>query len=160
MIKTNLTYVFLAFGLLLMACQTKSVDLEPLDLLSHGLPIKVKAPTNSKVKVDNLGIAQDVTIQDSVSGYNLQIFESAATSLDSKEILAGLKVEAETSSFFDEIIKSDEEGFIYKKVIDENYINYDFRHVKVRGDKQYIFRAGLSHQYTLEEIEMMYNSVL
>ena len=147
-------------GIAFIGCQQQSVELAPLDLLSYGLPIKVNAPAGAKVKADDLGIAKDVTIQDSVSGYNLQIFESAATSLDSKNITAELKTEAEASSFFDEIIKSDEEGFIYKKVIDENYINYDFRHVKVRGDKQYVFRAGLSRQYTLEEIETMYNSVL
>lgn len=160
MIKNTIKLLSLIVGLTILGCQQKSVDLTPLDLLSHGLAVKVNAPADAKVKVEDLGIVKDVTIQDSLSGYNLQIFESAATSLDSKNIAADLKAEAEASSFFDEIVKSEEDGFIYKKVIDENYINYDFRHVKVRGDKQYVFRAGLSRQYTLEQIETMYNSVL
>jgi len=152
--------VFLLIGIGLLGCANKTTELEPLDLLSQGLSIKINAPADAEVKVEDLGIAKDVTVQDSVSGYNLQIFESEASSLEAKTITNELKKKIEASTFFSEIISADEVGFIYKKVIDEDYINYDFRHVKVRGDRQYIFQAGLSRQYTLDEVQIMYNSVL
>lgn len=143
---------------MLISCEEKGPKLVPLDLLSEGLSLKINAPVGVKIVSNDLHIMKDVTVKDSL-GYNIQIFESEASSLSAEEVIAKLKEDIKASSFFDSIIKEESDGFIYKKIIDENYINYDFRHVKVRGDKQYLIRAGLTTTYELDQIEIMYNSV-
>lgn len=143
---------------LLVACKEKGPELVPLDLLSEGISLKINAPAGAVVKSSDMLIMKDITVKDS-TGYNIQIFESEASALDPKTIVDRLVTEIEGSSFFDSFVEKVDNGFIYKKVIDENYVNYDFRHVKVHGDKQYIIQAGLSTTYTLDQIKLMYNSV-
>jgi|GEM_PF-622332 len=142
----------------LMSCGPKAPKLVPLDLLSEGLPLKINAPADVEIVATDLGIMKDVTVKNGES-YNIQIIETEANSLDAAVRIDAIKEEIKASEFFAEIIKEEADGFIYKKVIDENYVNFDFRHVKIRGDKQYVIQAGLSTQYTEDEIEIMYNSV-
>ncbi|MFT4565190.1 MAG: hypothetical protein ACI9FN_000139 [Saprospiraceae bacterium] len=150
--------LFVLFAFVLSSCEKESVKLVPLDLLSEGLSLKINAPEGAIVISNDLFIMKDVTVRDS-AGYNLQIFETEASSLNASTITDRLVEEIENSAFYDSMISREEDGFIYKKVIDENYINYDFRHVKVRGEKQFVMQAGLTTTYTLDQIEIMYNSV-
>ncbi|MFT6806874.1 MAG: hypothetical protein ACJA01_000090 [Saprospiraceae bacterium] len=150
--------LFVLFAFVLSSCEKESVKLVPLDLLSEGLSLKINAPEGAIVISNDLFIMKDVTVRDS-AGYNLQIFETEASSLNASTITDRLVEEIENSAFYDSMITREEDGFIYKKVIDENYINYDFRHVKVRGEKQFVMQAGLTTTYTLDQIEIMYNSV-
>lgn len=141
-----------------MSCGPTGPKLVPLDLLSEGIPLKINAPKDVEVVASDLGIIKDVTIKNG-DGYNIQIIETEANALDAKVIAESIKAEIQSSKFFDSLILEEGDGFIYKKVIDENYVNYDFRHVKVRGDKQYVIQSGLSTQYTEDQIRIMYNSV-
>ena len=68
-------------------------------------------------------------------------------------------MKVKNSPFFSEIIKEDDNGFIFKKTISEDRINYDFRYVKIQGDKEYVFQTGLIGQFTLDDVEMMYEAV-
>ncbi len=151
-------YIYLVFALLFTGCEKNTTTLVPLDLLSEGLALKIMAPPDVDVRTTDLGIMKDVTIQDS-SGFNIQIFESEASALSAESIISDLTEDIKASAFYDSMIDVDPDGFIYKKVIDQNYVNYDFRHVKVRGDKQYVIQAGLTTTYTLEQIKLMYNAV-
>lgn len=155
--RTLLVISFI-LSIALMSCKSNGPDLEPLDLLSQGLPLKINAPADVQITANDLGIMKDVTVKNG-NGYSIQIFESSAVKLDVKEVLKDLKTEIESSQFFSKIVKEDEAGFIFEKQVDENYINYDFRHAKIRGDKQYVIQTGLSEQYTLDQVEVMYQSV-
>jgi len=150
--------IFSVLTCFLFSCEEKGPKLVPLDLLSEGLSLKINAPEGAIVNANDLIIMKDVTVRDS-AGYNIQIFETEASSLDARTITDKLAEEIEASPFFDSMITREPDGFIYKKVIDENYINYDFRHVKVRGEKQFVIQAGLTTTYTLDQVEIMYNSV-
>ena len=141
-----------------MACKEQGPELESLDLLSQGLPLKISAPADVEIVASDLGIIKDVTVKND-SGYSIQIFESEARILDPKSVKSTLESEVSNSPYFSKIIQSDDHGFIFEKKVDENYINYDFRTVKVRGDKQYVIQAGLSQQYTLDQVKIMYQSV-
>ena len=143
---------------LLCSCKDATPVLPTLDLLSHGLPLKVKAPENVEVASSDLGIMKDVRIKND-EGYSVQIFESEATTLVIKDITAKIKADIEASLFFSKIMREEEDGFIFEKKIDESYITYDFRRVQVVGDKQYVIQAGLSSQHSLEDVEVMYASV-
>ena len=46
-----------------------------------------------------------------------------------------------------------------KKKIDEDILRYDFRYVKIQGDKQYIFQTALSGGYSESDVTIMYNSM-
>ena len=141
------------------SCKPAGPTLEPLDLLSEGLPLKINAPADAVVTTSDLGIMKDVTIK-SETGYSIQIFESEAKSLDVTKLLAEIKAEVEGSKYFSKIISEDESGFVFERKVDETYINYDFRYVQIRGDKQYVIQSGLSSQQTLDDIKSMYKSVM
>jgi len=150
--------VILVLVALLCSCQEAKPELPTLDLLSQGLPLKIKAPENVVVASSDLGIMKDVTVKND-EGFSIQIFESEATTLIIKDITQKIKNDIEASLFFSKIIREEEGGFIFEKKIDENYITYDFRQVQVAGDKQYVIQAGLSSQHSLEDVEVMYASV-
>ncbi len=153
---------FKAFCFLLLtlslSCEPKGPELTPLDLLSQGLSLKINAPEGVEIKATDLGLIKDVTVKND-EGYSIQIFESEARVLDATQVVSSLKEEIRNSKYFSKFISEDDHGFIFEKRVDENYINYDFRHIKIRGDKQYIIQTGLSTQFTLDEVEIMYQSV-
>lgn len=154
------TRIFISISMIVLisACGPGGASYPELDLMSHGLPIKINAPQDAEVAVDDLGIMKDVTVK-GTDNYSVQIFSSEAESLDVAKLIAGLKSDIEASAFFSKIISEDESGFIYEKVIDEDFVNYDFRSVKIQGDTKYVFQAGFGGKYTQAEIEKIYNSV-
>ena len=151
-------FFFIAILTSLYSCEKADANLQALDLLSQGLPLKIQAPPNVEITSSDLGIIKDVTVKNK-EGYSIQIFESEAKSLQVGSLLGDLKTQIEASKYFSKILTEDESGFIFEKKVDENYINYDFRHIKIRGDKQYVIQAGLSNQYTKDQVEIMYRSV-
>lgn len=148
-----LSVIALSFG-----CTSPKSNLESLDLLSYGLPLKIMAPPGSEVEFDDLGIIKDVTVKGG-ERFFVQIFASETNTLDPKVLISDLKTTIEAGPFFSKIMEEDEFGFIYEKKIDEEYINYDFRQVKIRGDQKYVFQTGLSGKYELDDIREMYKAV-
>ncbi len=142
----------------LFSCKSESDNLEPLDLLSYGLPLKIEAPPGSEVQFDDLGIIKDVTVKGG-EHFHIQIFASETSTLDHAQLVGELRETIESGPFFSRIIETDDNGFIYEKKIDEDYINYDFRQVKIRGDTKYVFQAGLSGKYSVDDVKVMYNAV-
>ena len=143
---------------ILMACGTSGNNYENLDLMSHGMPIKIKPPKGAIVEFDDLGIMKDLTVNGE-GNYSLQIFSSETQSLDVAKLKNELKSEIESSAFFSKIISESPNGFIYEKKIDEDFINYDFRKIKIQGDTKYVYQAGMGGKYTEEDISQIFNSV-
>lgn len=160
MIKTQKCSIwfFAMCTFIFISCKSADDNLKPLDLLSYGLPLKINAPENSVVEFDDMAIIKDVTVKGS-DNYSIQIFASETNTLDLSVLKAEMKNSIEGGPFFSKIIVEEDDGFIYEKKIDENYTNYDFRQVKIRGDQKYIIQAGLSGKYTLEQVKKMYRSV-
>ena len=142
----------------LWACKPSAPDHPPIDLLAQGIPLKVKAPEDVVIASSDLGILKDVTIKND-QGFSMQIFESEATSLDGADISQKLLSDIKASRFFSEIISENDNGFIFEKKIDEDYITYDFRRVFILGDKQYVIQAGMGDQHTLDQVQLMYKSI-
>lgn len=151
---------FAIVSLLLVQC--KNVDplgqYQDLDLMSHGLPIKIKAPDGVKVVVDDLGFAQDVTIKNDENFY-IQLASGTATTTNIANIKAEYITTVKNSKYFSKIVEEEEAGFIYEKDLGDENINYDFRYIRVQGDKEYVFQRGLVGTYTLEQVRTMYNAV-
>ena len=132
--------------------------LDELDLMSHGLPIKIKAPTGAKVVADDMGFIKDVTVKGE-GKYFLQILGSEMTTTDLSAVVNSQKEDAKNSPFFSEIVSEDENGFIFKKQITPDRTNYDFRSVKIQGDQEYVFQMGMMGSFSLDEVKTMYAAV-
>ena len=141
-----------------LGCNSSTSNLQELDLLSHGLPIKIMAPEGVEIKFDDLGIVKDMTISHP-DNFGIQIFSQDAKFLEASRLLEEEKTLVEGSTYFSEIKYEDDAGFIFEKKIDDDYVNYDFRRIKIRGDQQYLFRALLAEKYTLDQIRVMYDAV-
>ncbi|NNE26487.1 MAG: hypothetical protein HKN09_06555 [Saprospiraceae bacterium] len=155
------THIFLAsLCCFLIACNSGSntSGLEDLDLMAHGLPIKIKAPAQADVEMSDLGFVKDVTVKSGDQFY-LQIVGGTATTNNVAEVVAEHKRQVENNPFFNEIIREEENGFIYKKVISEDRENFDFRYVRIQGNQEYLFQTGLIGQYTLDDVEKMFAAV-
>ncbi len=145
---------------IIYSCDNGVSKYEPLDLMSHGMPIKIMAPANTSIKSDDLGILKELTIIDTLnSGYNIQIYSSKTDVLDRAKLLDQVKSEIEATEFFSKMIEETENGFIYEKKVTEDYINYDFRVVRLQSDIKYTMQAGIGEQYELADIESMFNAV-
>ena len=143
----------------LFACKEgdKRSTLPSLDLMSHGMPIKIKAPADAKIESSDLGVMKDITVKDE-GQFFLQITSGVVTSTEIAKLLEQKKMEIKNSAFFDEILEEKENGFIFRKKIDE-IVNHDFRCIKIQGDQEYIFQTGLMGRFSLEDVQTMYSAI-
>ena len=146
-------YIFLFIGM--VAC-TNNTQLQfgEKDLLQYGLPITIQAPDSIEVKTMDWLVQKDITIK-GPDWYSLQIFSSKAQSNKVDDVLASQKSTVQEGTYFDQFILEEQDGFIYRLKID-SLTNYDFRHIKIQGDNEYIFQAGMMGSYTLDQIEQLY----
>lgn len=131
---------------------------EALDLMKHGLPIKINAPADAEVKSTDYGFAQDVTVK-AGEDYDIQIIASDASNYDIAKLKAEKLAEVKTGLYFSKIIEEDDNGFVFEKMIDETRINYDFRYVKIQGSKEYVFQTGLIGKFTEDQVKKMFASI-
>ncbi|HEX5113111.1 MAG TPA: hypothetical protein VFV79_09705 [Saprospiraceae bacterium] len=142
----------------LISCHRDPVPMSALDLQQYGIPMIIRAPDSAEVILKDYTFMRDITIR-KLPGFDIQVFELTAPSGDA----AGEKLHQLSSvredPFFRALLHEDEYGFIYSKALDSVTLDYDFRLVKLLGDKELIFQTGLAGSFTLEQVEWMYNSV-
>ncbi len=144
--------------LLVSACKNDPTSsYEELDLLSYGMAISVKAPPGAEVGKDDLGFVQGVWIKSDTS-YYIQIYGSTATVTDIQKLKQERMSEVKAGRYFSKIIEEETDGFIFEKDID-GVIRYDFRRVKVVGDKEFTFQKGLTGNFSEGEVRGMYAAV-
>lgn len=154
-----IAFTILVVSLTMIGCRTESTSsYSDLSLLQYGVPFSIKAPADAQVKKASLGIYEDITIK-AGDQYQVQLLVSDATTLDATAIKADLLGDIKRNPFFAELIEEADDGFVYKKEIDSSSINYSFRHVRVQGDKEYIFQPALVGQFSLEDVKTMYQAV-
>lgn len=140
------------------ACKSDPLaEMKKTELMSYGFPIAVHVPEGAEIKKTDLGVMQDLTIK-SGEDYYVQIFASDATTIDAEKVLQEKMAEAKSSPYFSKIIFEEPSGFIFEKKID-SLTNYDFRVIKLQGDKEYIFQTGLVGTFTEDDVRAMYASV-
>lgn len=157
--KNHMRYFVFVVILLSLSCETAPIsDYEELSLLDRGFPITIMAPDSVKIKVSDLSFMKDITIQSPTDPFDIQILVSDNNDLSSETLFNKLKVQAEENPYFKQILKSDEQGFIFENSID-SLASYDFRYFNIKAGKEYIFQTGLSTNFGLEEVENMYEAV-
>jgi len=143
-----------------ISCGEEKADtkFDELDLLPHGMPIVIHAPSDPVIKSMKLTVQKDLTVQKGAD-FSLQIYESDALVRNHAAIKARLLFEVQGNKYYQKIISDDDQGFIYQTAIDSSYINYGFRYFRLQGDKEYVFQTSLGGKYTLEAVQNMYNAV-
>lgn len=149
-------FSFCVINMTLLSCEGGVADAawSQRDLLEHGVPMTIAVPDSVKVKVVEWSIQKDITLVGD-DWYNLQIFSSRASTHDQKKLKADLLQAVQQGTFFSEVTLDEDDGFVFAMQID-TLLNYDFRHVKIQGDQEYIFQAGMSSSYTKEQIDQLY----
>ena len=150
-------YFFVLLAFLVIGCQSES-GMPDLDLLKHGLGIKIKAPEGASVKVNDMGIAKDVSVTSGTDFY-IQILNSNAVDYDAKNLKIQELASLQKKDYFSKLIQEDDYGFIFEKQFGEDKLNYDFRYFKIQGDQEYKFQVGLIGDYTEEDVRNMYEAV-
>ena len=148
---------YILFLVLCTACTSKKEDLVLTDLLSHGEAIKVMAPEDAHIIVEDYGLLKDIIVTDSMD-YSLQIFISKTNTLNLSKAVEDQKTIVKEAPFFSQLVVEEDQGFIYEKKIDED-IRYDFRYLKIQADKQYIFQPSLGGGHSEEHVRKMYEAV-
>jgi hypothetical protein len=152
------TFLFI-FVIFIIACKSEVSDTYvEKDFTSYDFPIKIKAPDSISVKKSDLGFMLDLTVK-GADNYDLQIFSNEATVADKKIVIEEKKIEARNNPFFTKIIEEGDNGFIFEKKVDDTRINYDFRVVRIQGDREYTFQTSLVGKFSLDEVRRLYESV-
>ena len=139
------------------SCAEPKAKYPDFDLMSYGLPIKIKAPADAEVKFSDMLLMKDVTLKK--DDYDMQIFASEVITLDIAKIKAEQLAGQKAKSSFSKVIQDDPNGFIFEKMRSDSTANYDFRYIKIQGDQQYIFQTGLVGKFTEQQVRDMYMSV-
>lgn len=148
---------YLIIGMMLfLSCQSNT-SAEALDLMKYGMAIKINAPADSEIKSEDLGFMKDVTVK-AGEKYSIQITSSDALQTEPKKIAEKLLQEVKRDIYFDSVIEEGDDGFVYKKNIDGQE-DYDFRHVRISGNTEYIFQTALIGTFGLDDVKTMYESV-
>lgn len=150
----RIVYSILFIALIFSCKSDPTSGLQELKLLEYGLPISILAPEGAEVVADDLGFWTDVSIQKGEE-YYIQIIGSNSNTFDQVKLKNEQLSLVKQGEFFSKIIQEDENGFLFEKKIGEK-INYDFRLIKIQGDKEYIFQTGLYGNFSEEAVRKMY----
>ncbi|MDH3648410.1 MAG: hypothetical protein OEQ53_01950 [Saprospiraceae bacterium] len=142
---------------LFLACQSNDAKLNLVekDLLTYGIPITIQVPDSAEIKTMDWGMQKDITIISQKDWYSLQLFSSRAGNHNLDAVKAEYLEMAQLNPFFQKVVSEDPDGFVFELQIDST-INYDFRHIKIQGDTEYLFQAGMFGTYSLEQIQQLY----
>jgi len=149
----------LILGLLwFSSCQNEELKLQRLDLQSYGLPITILAPDSAQVNKQDYSFMKDITIKKG-DRFFIQIFEFAAPKLDAAGEKLRQLASVKEDPFFKEMITEKDQGFIFSRMVDSTSVEYDFRYIRILGDKELIFQTGLVGSFSLEDVRVMYKAV-
>ena len=146
-------------ALFLIGCSGEpKMNMTEKNMLEYGVPLTLMVPDSAKIKKEDWGSIQIVTIKKG-RDYDVQIQSSEAATSDVATLKAQKIIDVKNERYFSKIIKEDEHGFVFENQIDSTTNYYGFRYISIQGDKEYIVQNGLAGTFTLEQAEMMYEAV-
>ncbi len=149
----------LIFTFIFSACSPDpSEDWVEHNLIGEGVPLKVLGPEDLEVKVSTLGTMQDITLKGS-DDYSLQVFGMDVQTTNIEELVEEQKDMVREEAYFEKIEKEWEKGFIYSLQIDSAALDYDFRQLRLKGDKVYIFQCGMLGRNSKEKVDRLVKAV-
>ncbi len=148
----------LFFSFFFIACNTDPVsNYKALDLMGYGVPLTIMAPDSAAIKKEDWFSLQGITIKK--DDYEVQVWSSEATTSDKASLKANKLAEVKNNRLFSKIVKEDSDGFVFENKLDSATLFYGFYYLVVQGDQEYTFQNGLRGNFTLEQVERMYEAV-
>jgi hypothetical protein len=152
----RLFYVLLLSVISFSSCRDKvPSSWNYVSLLKYDIPLNIQAPDDAEFKRTNFHIMNDLVIHSDDENYHLQIFSTKASEVLKDKIIAQKKISARKNPYFERFIEESEDGFIFMRKIDD-YVNYDFRYIKLIGNREITFQAPMIGQFDEETIRRMY----
>ena len=155
-----MTVLFLSF-ILFQSCKNDKIEIERFkerDLISEGVPLKIRAPENAEVNVKVENFYKDITVKKG-NDYSVQIIGTEAFTNDLVDVRKELENEVKKNPNFSKIILEDTNGFVFEKKTDDGSLIYDFRFIKIEGNQQFVFQTGLYNKFSKDQAMKMFNSV-
>lgn len=144
---------------LILSCQREGNNWVEKDLMSEGLPIKIKAPEDLEVKKANFGGSQEYDLKSNSDYYQLSVMVNDATTSDESMISRQLMKLISEGKYFDEIVMENPDGFIYRLSPDSTRQVYGFRRVHIQGGKMYIFQSPIISRLNQAQAKAIYEAV-
>ena len=141
----------------LVSCLHDPYDLDTLQLEPFGIPVSILAPDSAIVRVKPYDNVRDITIRK--GWYDLQVFEFSPSMNDPEMEKRNQLLTVRDSPGFRQVLLDDEQGFIFSSQPDSATTRYDFRYIKLVGDKELIFQTGVTGTYSLDDVKRMYEAV-
>lgn len=151
--------IIIVLSFLLNGCKqkTENSDYQTFDLMKYGFPIEINAPIQSTFKKGASGQMSDLTIA-SDSDFNVQIFMNNAITTDIYKTKIAQRELVRNNPYFVKITEDYDDGFIFENKVDDKSI-YDFKYVKIQGDKEFVFQAGIMGEFSEAQIKRMYEAI-
>jgi hypothetical protein len=118
----------------------------------------IQAPDSTVVLEKDYKFMRDITLR-KAPDFDIQLFELTAASEDAAGEKFHQLESVRQDPYFRQVVQEDEYGFIFSKYLDSLTIDYDFRVVKMIGEKELIFQTGLAGSFNLEQVKRMYDAV-
>jgi len=151
-------FAFILTGLLFSCASDPSDDWVEHNLIGEGVPLKVKGPEDLEVKVSTLGTMEDITLKGK-DDFSLQVFGMNVQTTDIEKLVKEQQDMILEEAYFEEVVEEWDEGFIYSYQIDSSELDYDFRHLRLKGDKVYVFQCGMLGRNTKEKVDRLVKAV-
>ncbi|MEM6700276.1 MAG: hypothetical protein AAF806_25540 [Bacteroidota bacterium] len=153
-------FLTLALAFFLYNCGSDAPELKEYDLLEYGVPMSIQVPVDSPSVTTGDGFLGEKEVKVKAgNNYDILISYAPATTSDLAELKAEQVANVKSISTFSKMVKEDDAGFIYESAIDSTALFYGFRYIRLQGDQRYLFQSGLIGTFSLEDTEVMYESV-
>lgn len=158
MIRNRFFILLASVGLIWSCQQEPAVKFSSLDLTKYGVPMSIQAPDSVEIKTKDYGFSKDITVK-AGEDYSIQILASEANTQDVSQVKASEMASVKQGIYFNRIVSEEPDGFIYESALDSTHLNYGFRYVRLQGGREFIFQTGLIGDFSLEDVETMYQAV-
>jgi len=157
--KMKNIFWIIIIGLFITACKSDpSSGWQEMNLLEYGIPGDIKAPLDAEVKTMDFGAMKDISVKKG-EDYYIQIYSSQATTMNVADVKAQQLALLKEDPAYQRMVSEEDNGFIYELKVDSAKMTYGFRHIKLQGDKEYIYQTGLIGFFTEDQVKKMYEAV-
>lgn len=143
--------------LLMLASCKEGNDRQKTESEQAKLPFNVDAPWGAtrETREYNGITAFNISKDDD---YGVEVFVSPAKTQDITVIKNEQIKSVVESPYFRRILLNESNGFVFEMLVDSSR-HYDFRLIKLKDNKQYIFQTDLTKVFSEGEARLMYESV-
>ncbi|MBK8621851.1 MAG: hypothetical protein IPN79_08840 [Saprospiraceae bacterium] len=144
--------------LLVLSCGEKtSSEKGKTTLHKYGIPVSLLLPVDVDIRKTSDGKISAVAIRND-SGYNMLVLMGETNFSTAQKAKFQQREQIVNNPAFIKIVEDYEDGFLFEWQ-GEDRIMYDFRHIKIVGNKEIVFQAGSTCECPEDAVMNMLASV-